>query len=91
MNETNACPAYFAAPPDRALFRSAETLIQPPSGAALPLLATGRFRSVRAANGRFVQARTPCVEASVPLAPLPGGLPYGQARVGMAGPLEWLA
>lgn len=70
---TEPCPAYFASPLDRALWGSVETLIQPPSGAALPPLATGRFRYVLAANGRFVQARTPCIEARVLLAPLPAG------------------
>ena len=57
MNETNACPAYFETPLDRTLFQSAETLIQPPSGAALPPLAAGRFRYVLAANDRFVVVR----------------------------------
>lgn len=83
MNETNAFPAYFETPLDRTLFQSAETLIQPPSGAALPPLAAGRFRYVLAANDLLVQARTPCVEASVLLAPLPAGLPYGVAREGV--------
>jgi hypothetical protein len=75
MNEMNACPAHFETPLDRTLLQSVETLIQPPSGAALPPLAAGRFRSVLAANGRFVQAGTPCVEASGLLAPLSAGLP----------------
>ena len=36
MNATNPDPGYFETPPGRALLPSAETLIQPPSGAALP-------------------------------------------------------
>lgn len=83
MNETNPGLASFATPLDRALLQSAETLIQPPSGAPLPPLAVGRIRSVLASNGRFGQARTACIAASVPLAPLPEGLPYGVARVGV--------
>jgi hypothetical protein len=75
MNETNACPAHFETPLDRTLFQSAETLIQPPSGAALPPLPAGRLRYVLAANDLFIQARTPCVEASVLLAPLRQGCP----------------
>lgn len=41
-------------------------------------------------GGLFVQARTAALEASLPLAPLPPGLPYGPARAGVrlrGGPL----
>ena len=78
-----ACPAYFATPLDQALFAAAETLIQPPSGEPLPPLANGRFRYVLACNGLFVQTRTAALEASLPLAVLPAGLPYGSARSGV--------
>lgn len=87
---SDACPPYFATPLDRALFAAAETLLQPPGGGPLPPLPEGRFRYVLAANGLFVQARTAALEASVALAPVPAGLPYGPARAGArlrAGPL----
>ncbi|HRZ35463.1 MAG TPA: hypothetical protein P5534_03775 [Candidatus Paceibacterota bacterium] len=70
---TEPCSAYVTSPLDHPRWGRVETLIQPPSGAAWPALATGRFRYVLAANGRFVQARTPCIEARVLLAPLPAG------------------
>ena len=70
---TEPCSAYVTCPLDHPGWGRVETLIQPPSGGALPPLATGRFRYVLAANGRFVQARTPCIEARVLLAPLPAG------------------
>ena len=76
----SALPHYFETPLDQALFASAETLIQPPSGTQLPELATGRIRYVLAANGLFIQARTSTIEASVKIAPLPDDLPYGRAN-----------
>ena len=83
-SESRQSPLFYGVfePPIRRC-AAAETLIQPPSGEPLPPLADGRSRYVLARNGLFVQTRTAALEASLPLATLPDGLPYGSARIGV--------